>query len=405
MKVFISTLIFITGCLTVNCQSQLKKHSFPRPVDTSDKEIVYQEKDIFQISKNLTIDNKFDGARFNDIIIHNDSMVSIWTKPENVPINSSPWYAFRLIFSGEQSQENITINIHYPEKHKHRYWPNISVDQKNWSRINQYSISEDSLQIEIRLSLSSDTTWIAAQPIVSSTTVNVWCDSLSLDDRVNLSHAGFSLLGRHLPYLKIGSGRKTIVILSRQHPPEVTGFFALQFFIDEILKNEVSEDFLKEYCMLVYPLLNPDGVDLGHWRHNAAGVDLNRDWAYYRQPEVNAIANHIVNTTNNENLEVILGLDFHSTWYDIYYSTDRSIETKNKEFTDDWFQYIETNLEDYKIKDAPSGLRSPVSKGWFVVQFNVPGITYEIGDNTSMEFNKEKSSVAAQGLMKILLDK
>jgi hypothetical protein len=30
---------------------------------------------------------------------------------------------------------------------------------------------------------------------------------------------------------------------------------------------------------------NPDGVDKGHWRLNDGGVDLNRDWGPFTQPE------------------------------------------------------------------------------------------------------------------------
>ncbi|MEQ9008454.1 MAG: M14-type cytosolic carboxypeptidase, partial [Ekhidna sp.] len=356
---------------------------------------------IFKVNEAITIDNQFDGARFSNLTVLNDSVISITTTPENEPINSSPWYALRLVSALDKSPTSLTICIDYPHKYKHRYWPNISVDQKSWSRVDSTAvkISEDSQQLTIKLSLISDTIWIAAQPIVSSTTVGTWCDSLSHAENVKSSSAGLSMLGRKLPFLKIGSGKKTIVILSRQHPPEVTGFFALKYFLNEILVNELSDKFLKEYCFLVYPLVNPDGVDLGHWRHNAAGVDLNRDWQYYKQPEVNAIANHIINTLNDDRLEIVLGLDFHSTWYDVYYSTDRTLKTKNRKFTDEWFQYIENNIPEYKVKDAPSGLQSPVSKGWFVAQFNVPGITYEIGDNTPMEFIKEKSSVTAEGLM------
>lgn len=390
-----------------SCSPKLKEHQFPSPVDTTDKLIDIQEKGTFRINKTLSIDNEFDGARFNSLVINNDSSIAITTTPENEPINSSPWYAFRLITDGTSQNSSVTININYPEKHKHRYWPNISTNnQISWERLDStfFKLSPDSLQAIIKLDLLSDTTWISAQPLISSSDVRNWCSKLSKQNRVQFASAGESIKGRSLPFLKIGNGSKVIAIFSRQHPPEVTGFKALQYFIDEILTNQMSDDFLNEYSLLVYPLLNPDGVDMGHWRHNAVGVDLNRDWAFYRQPETKAVANHIVNTLNEENLEMELGLDFHSTWYDIYYTTDRSLKTKNHSFTDDWFKYIESNLEGYKVKDAPSGLRSPVSKGWFVSQFNVPGITYEIGDNTPDEFNKEKSRVAAKGLMKILIE-
>ena len=36
---------------------------------------------------------------------------------------------------------------------------------------------------------------------------------------------------------------------------------------------------MEKFRVLAFPLMNPDGVDLGHWRHNAGGIDLNRDWS------------------------------------------------------------------------------------------------------------------------------
>ncbi|MEP0984238.1 M14 family metallopeptidase [Ekhidna sp.] len=400
-------LLLVAVISASSCRVELQQHQFPNPVDTTDKEISFQEKKTYPVGDFINIDNEFDGARLTNLVVHNETLVSAFTAPENEPINSSPWYAFRITTSENAIDDSITVKINYPEKYKHRYWPKISYDSKNWTQIDSTSlkISGDTSAAELKIKLVADTIFIAAQPIISSKSVADWSQKLAKNKHAVASSIGTSLKGREIPHLKIGSGKKTIAIVSRQHPPEVTGFVALQYFLDEILDNEISDEFLKEYCLLVYPLMNPDGVDLGHWRHNAAGVDLNRDWAYYRQPEVKTVVTHLVNTVNAENLELQLGLDFHSTWYDIYYTTDRSLKTKNMSFTDQWFEYIEANIDGYRVRDAPSGLRSPVSKGWFVAQFNVPGITYEIGDDTSHEFIKIKSSVAAEGLMKILLAK
>ena len=61
---------------------------------------------------------------------------------------------------------------------------------------------------------------------------------------------------------------------------------------------------------MVFPLMNPDGVDLGHWRHNAGGIDLNRDWALYRQPETRLVADFIVKEVKTQKSQLVLGLDF-----------------------------------------------------------------------------------------------
>ena len=66
--------------------------------------------------------------------------------------------------------------------------------------------------------------------------------------------------------------------------------------------------------------MNPDGVDNGHWRHNANGVDLNRDWTGFNQPETSNIKNFLKKKTK-EGYDFTLGVDFHSTWQDVYIPT------------------------------------------------------------------------------------
>lgn len=234
-----------------------------------------------------------------------------------------------------------------------------------------------------------------------------WCEKMAKNKRVNFTTIGKSKQGRPLYHLKIGSGKKAVIVLSRQHPPEVTGYYAMKYFIEEITnKSRLSKKFLKRYALYVYPLMNPDGVDMGYWRHNTGGVDLNRDWAYYRQQEVKAIASDIVASMEKTSSTVELGLDFHSTWHDVYYTSARSLETINPQFTDDWLDYIEKNLgNNYTVNDKPSGLGAPVSKGWFITQFNAPGITFEIGDSTPVDFIEKKGKVAARGMMEVLMKK
>ena len=66
--------------------------------------------------------------------------------------------------------------------------------------------------------------------------------------------------------------------------------------------------------------MNPDGVDLGHWRHNSGGVDLNRDWSKYHQKEIKTTVDFISKTLKASNSKLVLGLDFHSTYYDVFYT-------------------------------------------------------------------------------------
>ena len=383
--------------------SQATTYDFPNPVDTNTKEIVEQEKKTYS-QNGLFIDNQFDGARINALTFENDSTISIRIDPENEPINKSPWYAFRLWSTN--GTKKIKVTLDYFEDYTHRYWPKISTDRTSWTRLSEdlVSVPEDKLTATLELTITQDTTWISAQPLETSQDVRKWSNEI-VAKKGTLSSIGKSKKGRDLLFVRIGKGKKAVVLLCRQHPPEVTGYYAFQSFVETLVDgSKLSKKFLKKHTVLIYPLLNPDGVDMGHWRHSTGGIDLNRDWAYYRQPEIKQIADHIVKTAADENLEVVSGLDFHSTLYDVYYTTDRTLDTKWKTFTDRWLNYIEEALDNYEVNDEPSGLGSPVSKGWFITQFNIPGITYEIGDDTPIDFVNKKGKAAAESLMKVLLE-
>ena len=178
----------------------------------------------------------------------------------------------------------------------------------------------------------------------------------------------------------------------------------MRAFVDEILADHpLANDFRQKYRLLVFPLMNPDGVDLGHWRHNAGGIDLNRDWAYYNQPENWQIANYIVRAAAENKSDVVLGLDFHSTYFDVYY-TNQEKPKHLPRFKDYWLWGIQEALGK-TTNERPSNVGGPVSKNWFLVQFGAVGIVYEIGDNTPRDFIEKKGKVSATEMMELLIFK
>lgn len=403
-----SCLLFFILLLLVSCRShQAKTYDFPKPVDTTDKVISLQEKKVYRIeAQGVFADNLFDGARLNDFEHEQDDLYQVTISPENTPINKSPYYAFRIWGNNEKS---IRLELNYVGA-KHRYSPKISKDGKNWENLaeDKIQLAADSINAFLSLDISTDTLWVAAQEVQNSTHVGAWCQAKARHPDVVLESIGKSKLGKDLWCLDVHDGevdkKDVIVIMSRQHPPEVTGYFAMQVFLDEILANHpVANDFRKKYRILVFPLMNPDGVDLGHWRHNAGGVDLNRDWAYYHQPENRQVANYIVRTSKANKSKVIMGLDFHSTWYDVYY-TNKAIPKHLPYFKDYWLHGIQQSLGE-ETNEKPSNLGGPVSKNWFLTQFGAVGVTYEIGDETPRDFIQEKGKVSAAEMMKLLMFK
>lgn len=400
-------LIFVIVSLWGSCKHnpyQLKTYKFPSPVDTTTRPIKYQEKKTYQIG-DISASNEFPSARLNDFTQLNDSIFQVLISPENEPINPSPWYAFKI---WSKSPQSIYLQLHYPG-HRHRYYPKLSRDGNIWEPIDSssFKLTSDSTGAILKIDLTNQPLWIAGQEIQDHRRVGEWVRQWKDNAMVTIGTAGNSALGRDLFYMNLSKGdhqnKPTIVIISRQHPPEVTGYLAMRSFVNTIIKEGGNNGFLEKFRVMVYPIMNPDGVDLGHYRHNTGGIDLNRDWAKYHQPEIKQVTSHIVSEVKAGKNEVLLGLDFHSTYYDVYYTFDESVKRKIPGFTKTWLKDIEKKLELDDINEQPSGLGKPISKGWFFKQFGAEGIVYEIGDSTPRDFIKTKGEVSAEAMMNILL--
>jgi murein tripeptide amidase MpaA len=399
--VFIFLSIVIIGCKTV------KPVIVQKPFDTHDKKIRLQQKKIFNFKAiGVQLSNDFDGARLNNAEQLNDTLIKISIYPENTPINNSAFYAFKV---WSTTPKNMYVQFKYPKKYEHRYIPKLKTKSTEWTPISKNNIFLLDSVYTIKLALTQQPLTVSAQEIITSGNTKSWYSEI-INSNINLAHyktIGKSVLGRPIPMLDLyagdAKGKDIVVFLSRQHPPEVTGFIAFQSFLETILDDtKLSRAFFSNYRILVFPIVNPDGVDLGHWRHNAHGIDLNRDWAYYRQPEIKAITKAIVKTAKKSNGKVIIGIDFHSTQEDLYYTSHTTEGTTVPNFYDDWFGAIDTIFPDYTPNEIREDSTQPVSKGWFLTYFGATAVTYEIGDETPRSFVKEKGKVAAIEMMKIL---
>lgn len=98
------------------------------------------------------------------------------------------------------------------------------------------------------------------------------------EDIFEINPLGFSEQQRPIYTLKIGSGKKKILLWSQMHGNESTGTKALfdLFNCFSNATNEVFKSILEECTLLFIPMLNPDGAQ-AYTRVNGKGIDLNRD--------------------------------------------------------------------------------------------------------------------------------
>lgn len=394
-----SIALFVSVTLLIGCRkvdiNKGRTERFSKPIDTQTIPIELQKHQVWQVTENVAFSNMFDGARLNNVIAINDSTFQLTISPENFPINPSAWYSFKV---WEKTPKRLYLNFTY-ENGKQRYTPKLSTDGDNWQIASDFN--EEKAQLIIQP--FSDTLHVSAQELFTKKHLDTWTNSLK---GVKISTIGKTPLKNEIKLVELNPTTKAkdvIVFFSRQHPPEVTGQFALNSFVEALLEeNPQTAAFLENYRVLVFPMLNPDGVQEGHWRHNTGGIDLNRDWDIYNQPETRMIAEYLTSTVNKNDWRIVLGIDFHSTWEDVYYTNLSDATSHLPNFTDTWLRLIQERIPNYVPKIAPSNVGQPVSKGWFYVQFGAVGITYEIGDDTDREFIKTKSEISAKAMMEIL---
>ena len=371
----------------IGCKSETKQKIDKLP------RINIQEKKIFSIG-NIHVDNQFDGARCNGFTKLNDSIYQILITPENKPINKSAWYAFKI---WSEEKQTITLEIDYPE-FEHRYAPKMSHDGKNWSNI----LEKNSRKFKIEI--SPDTTWVSAQEIISSKDIEDWMTRQADHNFVKNEIIGKSTLGRsmHLMKIKEGQPKHKMLIIGRQHPPEIPGgTLSLFAFIEEILKDTpTSKKFRQHVEVLVFPNMNPDGVDLGHWRHNANGVDLNRDWQDFKEKETQLVRNLLQSNTKGQ---WIYGIDFHTSFSGPYLLVMDSLSKRTTPLTDNWISEIkEQRKEELDIRPRSQDL--PYCYNWMITQLDMEAVTYEEGDEIDRTIVKKRAQDYAKYLMTTLLD-
>tara|TARA_R110002012_G_scaffold81945_2_gene207387 strand:+ start:67374 stop:68513 length:1140 start_codon:yes stop_codon:yes gene_type:complete len=107
----------------------------------------------------------------------------------------------------------------------------------------------------------------------------------NLPKNASVSAEGMSVEKRIIYSVKLGTGKKRILIWSQMHGNESTTTKALF----DVLNTFKNQDAILEACtFLIIPILNPDGAEV-YTRFNANHVDLNRDAQALTQPESNVL--------------------------------------------------------------------------------------------------------------------
>ena len=206
------------------------------------------------------------------------------------------WFHFRV--SGVRDRK-ITVHItnaakaSYPEAWDN-YRTRMSHDRETWEGVDT-SYADGVLTFTA--TPEHDVVWFAYfAPYSDEQHQDLIADAQQHDD-VRVDVLTRTLDGADLDRIIVGNpdGPKVWVI-ARQHPGETMAEWCVEGLIERLLDDAdpVGRWSLQHAQWHIVPNCNPDGSARGHLRTNAAGANLNREWAEptaERSPEVLAIRN------------------------------------------------------------------------------------------------------------------
>lgn len=109
--------------------------------------------------------------------------------------------------------------------------------------------------------------------------------------RLTVMEVGRSMQGRALRTVTFGHGPTTVLLWSQMHGDESTATMALADIFAWLADStpDGMRDRMGELLTVTFlPMLNPDGAEIFQ-RHNAAGIDINRDVRRLASPEARAL--------------------------------------------------------------------------------------------------------------------
>lgn len=353
----------------------------------------------------FTVSDQFHGARRGTCTVVSDNHVRLQIVPEDEPpINDSPWFAFRV---DPEVPGTVRITLDYDGGH-HRYMPKLSADGRSFLPLAEHRIRESrsGRSATLTIDVTERPFFVSAQELLTPSVYDAWLAAVTSNGIAVQSLLGQSLQQRPIYRLDANEASPDVLlIVGRQHPPEVSGAIAFMAFAQTLFNDsDLAKRFRERFRIVAVPLLNPDGVIAGHWRHNVGGVDLNRDWGPFTQPETQLVR-ELLDSLEADGARVRLFLDFHSTKRNVFYTQSDEFPTDPPNFMADWLARADARIDDYDFSnDANPVSEQANSKNYMYKRYGIPTATYEVGDEAKRAATRNAAAVFAEELMIMLLE-
>jgi murein tripeptide amidase MpaA len=204
------------------------------------------------------------------------------------------WFHFRL--SGGRGQACRVRIVELAGSAYPGGWPGyravVSADRQTWTRAaTSYDPAAGNGTLTIDVTPDGDHLWIAYFAPYSMERHHDLVARIAAAPGVVADVLGHSIEGQPIDRLRIGNGALQCWLYARQHPGESMAEWWMEGALERLIDpaDPVARVLRAKATIHVVPNMNPDGSCRGHLRTNAAGVNLNREWAgpsLERSPEV-----------------------------------------------------------------------------------------------------------------------
>lgn len=177
----------------------------------------------------------------------------------------------------------------------------VSVNRERWKRTRTAYADG---RLTIKLTPQSPVTYVAYFAPYSLERHNDLVARAASSGRFTHKNLGTTLDGRDMDCLVFGQeapNKKACWLIGRQHPGETMAQWWMEGAVDMLMDaaEPVARKLHDQAVIYMVPNMNPDGSFRGNLRTNAAGVNLNREWANptsERSPEVKAVRDEMDKT-------------------------------------------------------------------------------------------------------------